>query len=227
MQLFIEHTGTMIRRSTSRTTTFRPLLLCVAIPNIICPASCRKETLSIPQSSTLPTTIEQLDPLFRVPGFEDKIDIHYGLPLHGVVARSVRYDLDATYAATVFRTTLERHLKTMGCTRSDFTFSNPSLPSPQAETWRIVAGAQTGDETFEQWWVRSGVLVCVVGHYLLAPDFAPTHRGHVHVMIAEYYPTESRRYIEEYERAHGELRIDEPKSASTTQSNSAPPREVP
>lgn len=202
----------------------RVLGICVFSATFL--ASCHKQPPGNPKSSSR-STIETIDPVFRVVGYEDKIDPDYGLPLQGLVAASVRYDLGTRFPPTDFLGTLERHLRTLGWFSPEFTFSNPPERATEAATWRRLPRAQRRVRMSEQWWVRGDEIVGISGYVIARRPGAYTPAADVYVVIARYYPAEAGRKLSEYRELHGTTPTVQADVRMRSQSDSAATAEDP
>ncbi len=167
-------------------------------------ASCRKEAPTDAKPSN-PSTVKTLEPFFRVHGYEDKIDPDYGLPLQGLVATSVRYDLGAIFPPTEFFEALQRDLHELGWFTPEFTFTYSPEPASKGATWEYLPGPKSSGEISEQWWVRADQVILVFGQHLLSTDGEDLFPAHVYVVISLFDPGEAARKLHAYRELHGKL----------------------
>ena len=179
-------------------------VLSVCLLGVALSASCRKETGDKPESTSRPT-IETLDPLFVIPGHEGKIDRDYGLPLESLIAFSVRYDLGTGASTMTFLEALEGHLRALGWSSPEFTFSIPQTRASEAAAWRHPPRGEPNVRVWEQWWIRDDAVAVVHGSRLESPDGGSASPLHVRVVILRYRPAEADRMLREYEEWHGTL----------------------
>lgn len=179
-------------------------VLSICLLGIAFSASCRKQTVDKPEPPSR-RMIEALDPLFLVPGHEKEIYPDYGLPMVNEVAVSVGYNLGAGDSTTVFLKALEQHLRALGWSTPEFTFSNPPERASEAATWRHPPTAEPSIRMLTQWWVQGDEVVVVSGIRDENPNGGCVPPTRVHIVITRYLPAEARRMLREYEQLHGTL----------------------
>ena len=195
-------TSRITRKSARPWTALGARVAAVFLLGAMSSPSCRRE-VPADRDASQPASIETAELLFRVPGYEDKIDLNYGVPLQGAVAASVRYDLGALFPATEFFDAIERHLRSLGWFSPEFAFSNPPELASEAATWRTLPRAELPIRMRKQWWVRADEVLCVVAQHVPDSEGRHSSAGNVDVIVARYYAAEAERMLKEYGELHG------------------------
>ncbi len=162
-------------------------------------ASCRRPQPASVEAAD-PADIKTLDPVFRVPGFENKLALNVGLPGKNDIAEFVDYDLGTCFPATGFLGAMEQHLLGLGWSPAEYTFSVPPTPTVESSRWR--QSAREGDPAwwFETWWLHDQEVLWVTGRGL--PENAQHPKaGMARVTVLRYRKDYAGGLLKEH-RAH-------------------------
>ena len=180
-------------------------MLCLSV----LPFSCRRETSAAKkQPADSAGKIQLLRPCLRVAGYEENIDLRYGVPMDGLAVTGVRYQLGNNFPPVAFLHDLQEGLAVQGWRPLKYTLSNPATLVGDTTAWAAHTTELGSSHMWEQAWKRDSQLLHILGmYYTDIPPDSVVEIG-VYVTLSAYKADYSKQMLADYETMLSQLSTD-------------------